>query len=258
MYLAYIDESGSTGSLANGGSKSFTLGCLLVRSSRWAETFDAVLGYRRYLREEFGVRLRDEIKANYLLHNGGGFRKLGLSEQARHSVYRGTLRLVAKVDASAFGVVIRKEFLSNGDPHEWAWTFLLQRLERLATTTRAQVLLVHDEGRADDVRRLARKARRAGIAGSAFGGGVVKRPFNRLIDDPVSRNSQQSLFIQVADLVAYAAFRRVYPEPTSRKHSVVPADMWDELGPARMAEVNQRSGGPSPGIVTWPRQPRVP
>ena len=77
-------------------------------------------------------------------------------------------------------------------------------------------------------------------------------------NDPVSRNSQQSLFIQVADLVAYAAFRRVYPGPTSRKHSVVPDDMWDELGPARMAEVNQRSGGPSPGIVTWPRQLRVP
>lgn len=258
MYLAYIDESGSTGSVANGGSKSFTLGCVLVRSSKWAETFDAVLGYRRYLREEFGVRLRDEIKANHLLQNGGGFRRLSLSEQARYSIYRGTLRLVAKVDARAFGVVIRKEFLSDGDPHEWAWIFLLQRLKRLATTTRAEVLVVHDEGRADEIRRLARKARRAGIAGSAFGGGVVKRPFDRLIDDPVSRNSQQSLFIQVADLVAYAAFRCVYPGPTNRKHSVVPDDMWDELGPARMAEANQRSGGPSPGIVTWPRQLRVP
>jgi len=258
MYLAYIDESGCTGALANGGSKSFVLGCLLVRSSQWSQTFDAVLGYRRYIREEFGLRLRDEIKANNLLHNRGGFRELALSEQSRHSIYRGALRLVPKIEAKAFAVVIRKEFLQGGDPHEWAWRFLLQRLERLATTSGAQVMVIHDEGQADEIRRLARKARRAGVAGSAFGSGVVQRPFDRLIDDPVSRNSQQSLLLQVADLIAYAAFRRVYPAPSTRKHPVVPTAMWDELGVARMAEVNQRSGGPSPGIVTWPRQERAP
>lgn len=254
MYLAYIDESGSTGDVAKGGSKSFTLGCLLVRSSRWSATFEAMLGYRRFLRKEFGIRLRDEIKANYLLHNGGAFRSLALSEPSRHAIYRGVLRLVPKIQAQACGVVVRKEFLQRGDPHQWAWTFLLQRLERLATSSGAQVMIVHDEGQADDVRRLARKARRAGTAGSAFGTGFVQRPFDRLVDDPVSRSSHQSIMLQVADLIAYAAFRRVYPAQSSRKHPVVTNAMWDELGDARMAEVNQRSGGPSPGIVAWPRQ----
>lgn len=257
MYLAYIDESGSTGDVAKGGSTSFTLGCLLVRSSRWSETFEAVLGYRRFLKKEFGLRLRDEIKANYLIRNAGAFRALGLSEPSRYSIYRGALRLVPKIQAQAFGVVVRKEFLQCGDPHERAWTFLLQRLERLATSSGSQVMIVHDEGQADEVRRLARKARRAGIAGSAFGPGFVQRPFTRLVDDPVSRSSQQSVLLQVADLIAYAAFRRVYPAQSSRKHPVVPNTMWDELGDSRMAEVNQRSGGPSPGIVTWPRQARL-
>jgi hypothetical protein len=34
MYLGYVDESGSTGDVAKSGSKSYTLGCVLVRASQ--------------------------------------------------------------------------------------------------------------------------------------------------------------------------------------------------------------------------------
>ncbi len=253
MFLAYVDESGSKGALAAGGSKSFTLGCVLVRASQWADAFDGVIGYRRYLAKQFGLPVRAEIKANHLLRNGGAFRDLKLSESARHSIYRGLLRLQAKLDLKAFGIVIRKEKLfSARDPHDTAWDFLLQRLERLSTKQQTQVFLIHDEGDALVVRALARRARRAGIAGSAFGSGFVKAPFRGLVDDPVSRSSQQSYFLQLADLDAYAAFRRIFPSPT-RHVQIVPELMWDELGDARLAEANQRSGGPSPRIVAWPK-----
>jgi hypothetical protein len=71
--------------------------------------------------------MRAEVKANYLLQNGGAFRELALSEHA-------------------FAIVIRKELLTTGDPHDLAWTFLLQRLERLTTKRAAQIVLFHDEG----------------------------------------------------------------------------------------------------------------
>lgn len=252
MYLAYIDESGSTGAVATGGSKSYTLGCVLVQASQWAEVLDALIGYRRYLKTTFGLLARAEVKANHLLQNGGAFRELALSERARHAVYRGSLRLCAKVDMKAFAIVIRKELLTSGNPHDYAWTFLFQRLERLTTKQGVQVVVIHDEGDEKRVRALARRARRAGIAGSAFGTGYVKVPFRGLLDDPVSRRSHESLFLQLADLVAYAAFRRVFPPPV-KPVQIVPELMWDELGDARLSEVNRRSGGPSPGIVAWPK-----
>jgi hypothetical protein len=59
---------------------------------------------------------------------------------------------------------------------------------------------------------IAPKARGGGIAGSVFGSGVVKQPFDRLIDDSVSRNLQQSLRLQVVDLIAYAADRTARKE----------------------------------------------
>jgi hypothetical protein len=122
----------------------------------------------------------------------------------------------------------------------------------MTTKQEGQVLVVHDEGDEMRVRRLARRTRRAGIAGSAFGPGYLKVPFRGLLDDPVSRRSHESLFLQLADLIAYAAFRRVFPPP-SRPVQIVPELMWDELADARLVEVNQRSGGPSPGIVAWPK-----
>ena len=251
MYLAYIDESGSSGDIAKGASLTYTLGCVLVTSARWKKVLDGLIGYRRYLKDRFGVPVRAEVKANYLIRNAGVFRGLGLSEQARHSIYRGSMRLCPKLGIHAFGIVIKKQHVYSGDPHDYAWTFLMQRLERL-TRDDTQVLIVHDEGNDARVRAIARRARRAGIAGSAFGTGYIKVPFSSLVEDPVSRKSHESLFLQVADMVAYSAFRRVYPPP-QRKVNIVPTLMWDELGAARLSAVNQRSGGPSPGIVSWPK-----
>lgn len=162
------------------------------------------------------------------------------------------LRLCPKLEIKVFAIVIRKELLTTGDAHDFAWTFLLQRLERLTTRQGVEAIVFHDEGDEMRVRALARRARRAGVAGSTFGTGHVQVPFRGLLDDPVSRRSHESRFLQLSDLIAYAAFRRVFPPP-QRPVQIVPELMWDELGASTLAEVNQRSGGPSPGIVAWPR-----
>jgi Protein of unknown function (DUF3800) len=117
-------------------------------------------------------------------------------------------------------------------------------------------MVVHDEGETAVVRKIARKARRAGSAESAFGTGQLDRPARLLVDDPVSRDSKQSYFIQLADLSAYAAFRRIHPPPP-RHVPIVPQGMWDELGAAVYTDANYlaRLDHPAdpPGIVSWPR-----
>lgn len=250
-YFAYVDESGDLGSA---GSKTYVLACILVRAEMWPETFDALIEYRRWLRLHFGIPVRAEIKANYLLRNAGPFRRLGLSEAARFAVYRQTIRIVPKLGMTVFAVLIRKAELQaktpGADPREICWEYLLQRLERFMTRSKSPVLVIHDEGEAPMVRRLARKARRAGTAGSAFGTGRLSRPARMLLDDPVPRDSRQSYFLQLADLAAYAAYRRIYPPPP-RPVQIVPMGTWDDLGAARLAPANYRSGGPS-GLVAYP------
>lgn len=253
MHLAYVDESGNIGPIP-AGTNTFTLGCVLVPAARWPDIFDEIVDFRRFLRDQLKVPVRAEIKANYLLRNGGPFRPLGLSEKARFRIYRGLMRLQDKLDLQTFAVVIRKDRMAaNGNhtnPRDVAWEYLLQRLERFTVKGSTHVVLMHDEGEGPIVRALARKARRIGSAGSAFGTGHLRRPARLIIDDPVSRRSHESYLLQMADLAAYAAYRKLYPPPV-KPVNIVPQNMWDELGAAKFGEVNKMSGGP-PGIVSWP------
>lgn len=245
MHLAYIDESE--------GASSFTLGCIMIPAANWLSAFDTVLDFRRFLRDKFKIPVRAELKAQYLLQNKGPLRANPLSESARFAVYRSHMRLQAKLNFTTFGVVIRKAELAARGPGQQAkvvaWEYLIQRLERFTTRGNTHVLVNHDEGDGGLVRKMIRRARRIGTAGSAFGTGSLRRPAARIVDDPISRKSHESYFIQFADLTAYAAYRRVYPPP-ARPVQIVPTGMWDEIGAARLGAVS--SGGPAPGLVVWP------
>jgi Protein of unknown function (DUF3800) len=252
VHLAYVDESGNVGLR---GTRTFSLACVLMPAADWLETFDRMISFRRWLRAQFGVPVRAELKANHLLGNKGAFEVLALPEGMRHVIYRQTMRLHHKVGLRTFAVLIDKQKLSEqrpaADPRDVAWEYLLQRLERaseLPPLGPTHIVLIHDAGEAEVARRLARKARRAGTAGSQFGTGFLRVPFGRLIDDPVPRDSRQSYFVQLADLAAYAAFRRYNPSPP-RLVPIVPQRMWDELGPARYLEVTTRN---KVGIVRYP------
>lgn len=248
MLLAYVDESGDKGAR---GSDTYSLGCLMLPDTEWPHAFDAMLGFRRFLKNRFNILVRAEIKANYLMRGKHSF--AGLGDRQRRDIYRSHMRMVPKINGQAFAIVIEKTSMtSNRDPFELAWQFLMQRLERESGRTSQPVLVVHDEGDNLGVRKIARKARRAGSAGSAFGSSYLKRPFTELLDDPVPRDSQQSYFLQLADLIAYSGFRAIHPSP--HPHAICPPAMWDEMGSGIYSWANslKRQQGIPAGIVVWP------
>lgn len=250
MLIAYIDESGNTGDPTKGGSLTFVLGCVLVDSANWPAAFDGLLNFRRRIRGKFGVRMRSEIKANYLLRNSGDLRAYGLGQGARQLIYRAHMRVLASLGIRAFAVVIDKRtgYTAPTACFDLAWETLLQRLEKTSGAESTEFLVVHDEGENDAVRRWVRRARRYLTAGSAFGTGTLMSAAKLLVDDPVPRQSTQSYFIQVADLVAYAAFRSVIPAGPNIV-SICPQSMWGELGDATHTAVNRLKRRAEPGIV---------
>jgi len=233
MLLAYVDESGNTGNPNGGGSLTYALGCVLIDADLWPTAFDELLDFRRRLRDTFKLRMRDEVKANYLLRNSGDLRYLNLGPGARFVIYRAHMRILKQLPARAFGVVVdkRKVIRSPNDYFDLAWEGLLQRLERTSTKECATFAVVHDEGEDEAIRKWVRKSRRHLTAGSAFAVGGLRNAAALLVDDPVPRRSQHSFFVQLADLVAYAAFRGVVP-PGPAIERTCPQCMWDEIGSA--------------------------
>lgn len=249
VLMAYVDESGDTGVVA-GSSHTYTLGCVLIDVDLWPEAFDQLLDFRRRLRDSFGLPMRAEVKANYLLRNSGTFRGLNLSPSQRQLIYRAHLRVLTDLPARAFAVTVDKRGKAHSSDHvfDLAWEGLMQRLERTSTKEKVTFMISHDEGENDAVRRWVRRSRRYLTAGSAFGTGSFTNPARRLVDDPIPRRSDQSYMIQLADLVAYAAFRSVVP-PGNSIAAVCPQRMWSEIGSATHTAVSGLRPRAAPGIV---------
>lgn len=251
MLLAYVDESGNTGDPHKGGTLTYTLGCVLVHIDLWNDAFDQVVDFRRRIRTKFGVLLRPEIKANYLIRGNGDLSSYELSPAQRNLIYRAHMRVLGEIGLRAFAVVINKasNFTTTSACFDMAWETLLQRLERTSAKEEEQFMVIHDEGENDAIRKWVRKARRHLTAGSAFTPGAsFVNPADRLVDDPISRRSDQSYLIQFADLVAYAGFRAAIP-PSRRVALVCPETMWSELGGAIHTPVAALKPRSQPGIV---------
>jgi hypothetical protein len=250
VLLAYVDESGNTGLVSKGGSLTYALGCVLIDADDWPIAFDGLLAFRRRIKQKVGIHLRSEIKAQYLLRNSGDLRRYALGPGARQMVYRAHMSTLTQLPARAFAVVVdkRNQIMTPDGYFDLAWETLLQRLSRTSQEEQCTFAVLHDEGEDDAIRRWVRQSRRYLTAGSLFGTGSLNIRATRLVDDPVPRKSSQSYFIQLADLVAYAAFRSVVP-PGAAVALVCPQDMWDEIGSATHTAVNKYRPRAAPGIV---------
>ncbi len=106
MYLMYVDESGDSG-LENSRTRYFVLTGMVVHELRWQDALNAFVGFRRRMREKFGLKLRDEVHAGAIPNQGAygvGFRQLPLVRiiedpslrRSHHSYF------IQSVDVAAF------------------------------------------------------------------------------------------------------------------------------------------------------------
>lgn len=247
MFLAYVDESGD-------GSR-YAAAVVLVRHAQWRSTLEELVSFREWARQFFGIRVREELRARYLLHNSGeSFRQFtnSISEDARFAVYRQQMRLQPKLGLATFAVVIRQPEMSQlhpgKAPRDHAWELLLGELGRFTTEKRTEAVLMHGGGSSVPVGAVARRAYRASTASDP-----LARPADVLLDAVSAPGWMNSLFFQLADLNAHAAFRAVYPPPPpihNRRRVVVP-QTWGELGTARWT-ARKTDPGPLTGITVSP------
>lgn len=250
MYLAYLDESGDAGG-AGSPTGFFVVSCVLIEASQWLDALDSLMNWRRSLRTTYGISSRSEIKASVgFLRGGGPFKRLDFDRAARMKLYVDSLQhVVANVPAQVFAVAIDKAPAARRgwiDPRIPAWTFAFQRLQTFASVKEDHVMVFPDDGHDFLLRRLLRKGRRYHQIRGHYGSSL-QLPMSRIVEDPNSRKSHESYFIQLADWLAFAAHRSRHVDPKGP----FSAGLWDQVGDMHLTEVNRLTGGP-PAIVKYP------
>lgn len=237
----------------------YCLSAISIRHSDWKDCFDTVREHRVNLKNDHGIYIRKEIHARDLIAGKGRISAKPIGKWERSRIFYGLLQLVASLpQVWLINVCLDKG--DYVDPQMAAWDRLVNRIERTmlemerrelplrrrlsALATKhlpadeaekierrlniysARAVIIADEGRELEITRALRKMHVYNPIPSQFGawasGDLTKNiTTDRIIEDPVFKQSDRSYFIQLADCVAYALLKReVPPTPKVKKYSI--------------------------------------
>lgn len=220
MYLLYVDESGDVG-LTGSPGRYFVLSGFVVHELRWLQTIDAIIAFRKSLRDRYGLKLKDEIHAQRFIHKPGELARIPKSLRLR--ILRDTLDFQASLqDVSLLHVAIDKSTKATGyEVFEQAWMCLVQRFHNTIAyrnfpgpqNPQDLGMVIADQTDDKRLRALLRKLRRYNPVPNQpqFGGGYRQILLDTLTEDPVPRDSRHSYFIQLCDVNSYFLTQKLAP-----------------------------------------------
>ena len=228
MYIMYVDESGDIG-VDKRTTRYFILSAIVVHELRWNETLDELIDFRRYLKESKGLKLREEIHSSHFLNNPGELVRIPMND--RVDIIKQCIKwLNTRNHLSVFSVRIDKDqakYTSKELVFETAWQYLIQRFENTINyrnfngpaNTDERGIIIADNTDAPKLRLLYRKMRRFNPTPNikeVFNEGSRNLPIKLLVEDPIHRDSRDSYFLQLSDVVAYLAYQKYAPNKRAK------------------------------------------
>jgi hypothetical protein len=249
MYIAYVDESGDPGRNTR-VTRYFTLSGIIVADSNWKAFLDRVKIFRQGLKRDFGLILKSDLRATNLWRGKGDLKRLRLSYANQVKIFKRTAEFLR----SSQEIVILNVSINKGSPNlpdkgrisEMAWTRFLQRYENWLLANQELGIVINDEGYDKIVRQLSRKMRVYNPIPSHYGG-YYQAPVVKIIEDPFSRHSQHSYFVQLADMSAYLARLRHDYTPKKEKYGI--HKLYKRVKPRYMLEASRKDNY---GFVIYP------
>lgn len=233
MFLVYYDEAGDDG-FPKYSSPLFVLTCIYIHEEFWKETFENIREFRKELKQKFNMPVKTEFHMKYFLLNKHPFKDFGISDVDRIKLIDLFCDFLSKQKLGTVNVVINKTIIQKPDYEilDTALTYSIQRIENaLNEINRSKItrllkfinqslladaqknlrvsekfFIITDEGRLSKMRRTARKMQRINYIPSKFSSNAYNRTINLLVEDPISKMSDESYFIQISDLISYVVY----------------------------------------------------
>lgn len=225
MYLMYVDESGDSG-LVNSPVQYFILSGLILHELRWKQFLDSMITFRRFLRENKGLKLREEIHASDFINNPGDLIRIKRNERL-DTLKKCINWLSLQPDINIINIVIDKNDKTD-DVFEMAWKILIQRFENTIRNRNFpgpqnaddKGLIIPDQTDNKKLKMLVRKMRRFNPIPNdqrIFVGGTRNLTLEYIIEDPFFKDSANSFFHQMVDVVSYSVRQLFEPNSYIRK-----------------------------------------
>ncbi len=207
MHIVYYDESGDDG-FPQYSSNFFILSAVYLHYLNWQATFEEIRNFRRELNASFGIPVKTEMHIKHFLLNKKPYRAMKLSVQQRLDIVGLFCDLIANLEIKIINVAIVKPRIRRQDYKvlDTALTYSIQRIENDLNPTnnpQQRFMIISDFGRVGVMRQTTRRIQRINFIPSKYGTGTYRREIKSLIEDPLPKDSKESYFIQLADLVSY-------------------------------------------------------
>ena len=210
MYVLYIDESGDTIPLSQGGKKFLVLtGCIFHE-----DDIQQIQENFRKIKKDFFQNPEIEIKSNFLRYANPDINidsPLKLNSKGKYDELEVIIsKFLADLPVSVYAVVIDKKSYwdqyPSQNPYDIAYVFLLERFHKFISEKKSLGICIIDprEGQVEkhfignELSRIHDKMR--------WGDGKIWNRCPRVIEKLLFSKSDQTIGIQIADLFCYPTF----------------------------------------------------
>ncbi|MBX7044842.1 MAG: DUF3800 domain-containing protein [Ignavibacteria bacterium] len=221
----YTDESGDVG-VNNSPTNYFILSSIIFQENHWLNLLNDIVNFRRDLKRKYGLKIKDEIHASeFISGNGLNANIKSIIKYRRLSILRDCLEwLNSRNEISIITVCADKS--NGGDIFYKTWDRLIQRFENTllknnfpGPQNNDKGIVISDNTDGGKLTKLLRSKRKINFIPNTqiFSGGYRNLVLRNVIEDPILRDSRNSLFHQMVDVVAYFAKQHYQPNHYIKK-----------------------------------------
>jgi hypothetical protein len=235
--IAYLDESYD--------ERAFVMSALVIPVHLWRDGFLRLKAYRKDLKDRHGIFTSKELHATEFVAGRGRIAPEPVPKGLRAFLFRQTVRVIASLpEAAVISGCWPRAGATLNEVHCKAFSRIQERLQTRAVRRDGHMLMVVDEGKEEELRRIARRSKEWNPVGSSYGswedGSSYKNiPNDRLIEDPIFKRSDQSYFLQAVDFVAFSLLKGEVP-PTPRIVKYGLTNVYEELEPILAKEASRK------------------
>jgi hypothetical protein len=173
-------------------------------AEEWQSNFNKIKAIKQQLSVKYGFHVSQELHTKKLLMDKYPYRDYGWNAQVKQEIIKAFALTIADMKLSVVNVIIDKnKFVDNN--YRILENALKYNIQRIDNDSRGSwnYIIITDKGRLPPMRKIARAIRAYNPIQSKYSYGFSNQPISGLIEDILEKDSKESYFIQISDLISY-------------------------------------------------------